>query len=169
MRTKPKNFIEKISNQIESNQKLKPNMGKNIKPEGPWEFSTDSDLGTNSFYRLFFRDLKFNKTNGYFRDKMPFDNLKIQNRDSSEGIKAHINGGNWSDSLPPSATNSYSSVGVTKIKIENTGSNPIPSGEIIVSVSNDGYDADDQALEQKRSGPVSLGQLATDLLPGVNI
>lgn len=141
---------------------MSPTQDEQLRGAGPWSLDVPAlDAQESEPYDL--RTLVFNGKRGFFRDYTPLDGLRVVNQSSSEPLEVLVNG-RYTVYVPPNTVQSPDDVGVSRLRLTNTGSQAIADGEIVCELATTGYGADDAARESQRKPWVQ--RAADDLIPG---
>lgn len=139
-------------------------MARNIRQEkqidgaGPWllrpadEGIDPVEPGETVLFDL--ERMTFNGRDRYFFDWLPIDEVLVKNLDDTDPVSVVYNS-RYSAYVEQNAADSFSETGVNKIAVTNEGGGDIPSENIVVQLKKNPYDADQQALEDKKRGPVA--------------
>lgn len=120
---------------------------------GPWRLPFDSALEAGERRLFDLERMTFKGRKRYFADWLPIDNVQVKNLDSSEPVTVEMNN-RWEVWVEPNAVDTFSEAGVTTVAVTNEGANAIPAENLVLHVSVEPYDADQQALEEKQRHPV---------------
>lgn len=122
---------------------------------GPWTVPDAGipELAPGEQIRVDMRRLEYRGEKRYFQPWLPLDNAVVKNLDLSNRLEVEYNG-QFDAIVEPSAVDSFSQAGVVSVIIRNAGTGTIAPGDVVLQVSKDAYDADQQARDRRKMHPV---------------
>jgi len=133
---------------------------------GPWLFSDGyiKELEPMESDRINLNNVRYNNTGSFFAPYLPITNLSVTNESTTNPLLVTVNGA-FELRVGPNSNEGVSKADVTSLTLQNIGASTLESGKITVELSEDAYDADEAAREEK-STPL-LGRVVKDVVPGL--
>lgn len=135
---------------------------RNSNPDGvgPYDFIVGEDIGNGDLQAgdseiLNLREYEENGTVGYYTvlSEAGYDNIMVENQDSGNNIRVNIN--EVGDlSVPANTIQSNQQKGMYRFEVKNVGSTTIASGDIILTIKQSGYGANEAARARLSESPL---------------
>ena len=141
---------------------------RSLRGAGPWEFQPDGPLEPGDTMRLDLRNMTYNGRKGFFCEHRPLDDALVTNKSTQAALRVEMNN-LYGGQVQANSQQPFTDAGVTYLEVTNiSDSTTVAADEVVVELSDSGFDADDQAREKKarQMGRSPLERVVRDLVPG---